>query len=202
MCNLTDLEVPEQQRPDDLGDDVRLRWVPDYKSLYAVTEDGRAFSYHQFPGKPGPPFKMTLIDNGHGYSKINLRRNGEVERGPVHRLVLRCFEGPIPTPDHEARHLNGDPKDNRIENLAWGTKKENMEDRDRHGRTPIGESVPGAKLTPGDVIDIREAYSESNHTINDLADKYDAGYSTIRAILTGRTWSHVEGPRPLKRGAE
>lgn len=31
------------------------------------------------------------------------------------------------------RHLNGNPYDNRLENLAWGTPSENMLDKVRHG---------------------------------------------------------------------
>jgi hypothetical protein len=30
------------------------------------------------------------------------------------------------------RHLDGNPKNNRLENLAWGTYKENAQDRELH----------------------------------------------------------------------
>lgn len=46
----------------------------------------------------------------------------------VHVLVCTAAHGPKPTPAHEVRHLNGDPGDNRAENLAWGTKSENAFD--------------------------------------------------------------------------
>ena len=50
----------------------------------------------------------------------------------VHRLVLEAFVGPRPE-GMVARHLNGDPGDNRLENLAWGTQSENNYDKVRHG---------------------------------------------------------------------
>jgi hypothetical protein len=52
----------------------------------------------------------------------------------VHRLVAEIWL-PDPLPGQiQVRHLNGDPFDNRLENLAWGTARDNAEDRMRHGR--------------------------------------------------------------------
>ncbi|NJK76353.1 MAG: hypothetical protein HC786_30100 [Richelia sp. CSU_2_1] len=42
--------------------------------------------------------------------------------------------GPPPTPFHQVRHLNGDPTCNNLENIAWGTAKENAADKIRQGR--------------------------------------------------------------------
>lgn len=56
-------------------------------------------------------------------------------RGPsisVHVLVLEAFEGACP-PGHEALHDNDDPTDNRLTNLRWGTRSENLLDRVRNG---------------------------------------------------------------------
>lgn len=52
----------------------------------------------------------------------------------VHVLVCETFHGLKTDPKLEVRHLNGNPKDNRAENLAWGTKAENIQDIFRHGR--------------------------------------------------------------------
>lgn len=51
----------------------------------------------------------------------------------VHTLVLEAFVGPRPSPKHDARHLDGNPKDNRLSNLSWGTRSENIRDAVRHG---------------------------------------------------------------------
>lgn len=50
----------------------------------------------------------------------------------VHRLVLEAFVGPCPE-GMECRHLDGNPGNNRLDNLAWGTRKENYEDSVEHG---------------------------------------------------------------------
>jgi hypothetical protein len=49
----------------------------------------------------------------------------------VHQLVARTFLGP--PRGLETRHLNGDCRDNRLENLAYGTRAENAQDMVRHG---------------------------------------------------------------------
>lgn len=51
----------------------------------------------------------------------------------VHHLVLDAFVGPRPV-GMQARHLNDDGHDNRIENLRWGTAHENAVDKVRNGR--------------------------------------------------------------------
>lgn len=68
-----------------------------------------------------------------GYFQIGLRYGGVDRSLYVHSLVLEAFVGP--RPEHAVtRHLNGNPADNRLENLAWGTPSENARDRVRHGR--------------------------------------------------------------------
>lgn len=56
----------------------------------------------------------------------------------VHRLVLEAFVGPCPIGE-ECRHLDGDKNNNRLDNLAWGTRLENAQDGIRHGTTPSGD---------------------------------------------------------------
>lgn len=67
-----------------------------------------------------------------GHVRVQLTNR---ERYLVHRLVLAAFVGPAPR-ELAARHLNGDPKDNRLVNLRYGTHSENMRDRVAHGNDP------------------------------------------------------------------
>ena len=46
---------------------------------------------------------------------------------PVHQLVMRTFVGE-PKAGQEVRHINGVPTDNRLENLKYGTRTENILD--------------------------------------------------------------------------
>ncbi len=72
----------------------------------------------------------------------------------VHRLVLAAFVGPCPE-DMECRHLDGNPANNKLENLAWGTRKENQQDKSKH-RSIHGAKNGRAKLTDAQVGRVRD----------------------------------------------
>lgn len=67
-----------------------------------------------------------------GHIVVQLRRPGVREEKRVHRLVLEAFFGPCPD-GMEGCHNNGNPSDNRLENLRWDTRSENIRDSVRHG---------------------------------------------------------------------
>lgn len=88
------------------------------------------------------------------YLTFKAFRGGKHRTIYVHRLVLEAFHGPCPE-GMEARHLNGDARDNRAVNLAWGTHQENVQDTIRHGRKARGVACSFAKLTEEDLKVIR-----------------------------------------------
>lgn len=56
-----------------------------------------------------------------------------VKKRFVHQIVLEAFVGPRP-PGKETAHWDGDPLNNRLENLRWATPEENFADEVRLGR--------------------------------------------------------------------
>lgn len=67
-----------------------------------------------------------------GYLRVQLNFQGVAKMFFVHRLVLLAFVGPVPE-GKQVRHLDGDAKNNHLENLTYGTISENQLDRVRHG---------------------------------------------------------------------
>ena len=67
----------------------------------------------------------------------------------VARLVCEAFHGPQPAPYPEAvcMHLNEDHTDNRAENLAWGSQKENLNAPGfiAYCKSRTGENSPAVK---------------------------------------------------------
>jgi hypothetical protein len=80
--------------------------------------------------------------------QVKIKRNGyvalsdkpkRVQRISVARLVLFAFEGPPPSlEENQARHLDDDRYNNKLDNLAWGSSWDNHQDRKRNGGTRKG----------------------------------------------------------------
>src|SRR5262245_4498725 len=61
----------------------------------------------------------------------------------------------------QCRHFpNRDPSDNRLDNLQWGTSKQNAADKVVHGTLALGARHGSAKLTAEDVQSIRADYAQ------------------------------------------
>ena len=104
---------------------------------YRVTLDGRVFSVESnWRGYGEREMRQTL--NSDGYPSVRLTINKKRVRLVVHRLVAQAFLPLCPSSFHEVRHLDGDKANTHASNFAWGTRKENAADRERHGRTSRG----------------------------------------------------------------
>lgn len=108
----------------------------------------------------------------------------------VHSLVLRAFKGERP-PGKQARHLDGNPENNALSNLEWGTPQANHDDKKRHGTQAKGEGIASGKLTENMVRNIRRRIIVDGEKQSRIAKEYGVNQHTIRLILTGKTWSHV-----------
>lgn len=125
-----------------------------------------------------------------GYQIVKLCRGGEARSFRVHRLVLAAFVGPAPA-GHQGCHNNGDPSDNRLDNLRWDTPAGNALDKKAHGTQPHnrGETNPNVKLSESDARAIRE-YPRYRGSVADLVSKYNISRPTVEAIRYGRLWRH------------
>lgn len=166
-------------------DGVEIRRVESYPS-YAVTTHGKVFRHR----KTKRDWKCLLGKRQEGY-RIALLTNGIVANNRtifVHRLVLEVFVGPCPE-GMECRHLDGDRENNCIDNLAWGTRTENVHDMMRHDRHNKGSRHGMAKLTESVVVEIKKMLVQG-HTQKDIARKFNT--SSVPSIARGSTWKHVE----------
>ena len=102
---------------------------------YEVLPDGRVFSSWNWRGYGRREMQQT--PNADGYPSVRILVNGSRKRMAVHRLVALHFLPPRPA-GAEIRHLDGDKTNNCSWNLAWGTRKDNADDREKHGRTSRG----------------------------------------------------------------
>jgi len=112
------------------------KWLPvnGYEGAYQVSDLGRVRSLdrvtshgHRRTGVILQPIAMPK-----GYLVVNLWWANESRIWLVHRLVLIAFVGPEPF-GMEALHGDGDPTNNVLANLRWGTHAENQRDQVAHG---------------------------------------------------------------------
>lgn len=106
----------------------------------------------------------------------------------VYHLVLEAFHGPKPSPEYEARHLDGNPLNNSAENLCWGTKTENSNDKWSAGTHPYLKK-PTPKITQEDADLIRELYETGDYTQKELGDRFGINFRTVSAVVHRKIWA-------------
>lgn len=115
------------------------------------------------------------------YQRAHLCQDGKARYLLVHRLVLEAFVGQCPE-GHQCLHLDNNPRNNRLDNLKWGTIAENHSTIQR-----VGEYNGRAKLTEEDVKYIRKYAGP----LKDLVNKFDVSYGHITNIRSNITWKHL-----------
>ena len=158
--------------------------VPNFEGYYA-SADGCILSKRSHQPRIMNPMKQK-----DGYLYVYLYDGyGNQKKMYVHRLVLMSWVG-MPKDGQECRHLNDDPSDNRIENLLWGTRIENVADKRRNHGLQIGERSSSHKLTEGQVMEIRQRYSDGK-SARELSAEYGVSHNAILKIARGSSWKHL-----------
>lgn len=103
--------------------------IPGYEGFYEVSDHGRIRSLAVGRNRKTGQVLNPAADTK-GYRHLSLSMNGVVKFHKVHRLVLAAFRGPS---DLDGLHGDGNPDNNSLSNLRWGTVQENSADRVRHG---------------------------------------------------------------------
>lgn len=173
------------ERPEEWKD------VPGYEGIYLVSNKGRVKSQDR-RGRFGVFRKgKVLSQSGRKgpYPTVNLSKNGSVKPSTVHSLVMAAFSG-TPPQGMEVRHLNGDPEDNRLENLEHGTRYQNVQDQRGHGTFLQGEGRWNAKLNKEKVEEIHRLRKEGA-LHKEIAAIFGVSRQTIGEVLRGNRWAHV-----------
>lgn len=133
--------------------------------------------------------RLRPCEQSSGHVHVTLRRDGKSHHRQIHRLVLEAFKGPCPD-GMEGCHEDGNPRNNEVGNLRWGTHKSNGEDMVRHGRTNQGTRYPKAKLNDAMVRQIFE-WSASGETQTTIANRLEVSRRAIGMVLRREIWKHV-----------
>lgn len=135
-----------------------------------------------------------------GYHSVCLGK--AVHNRSVHTIVLTAFVGPCPS-GMECRHKDGDPGNNHLDNLCWGTPEENSQDKKLHGTENyrLGEDCSWSKLTAKIVRRIRRLYADGKkkwgrslsnpYSQPKLAKMFGLHQATVSEIVTRKIWKHL-----------
>ena len=117
------------------------RWLPvvGYEGLYEVSDHGRVRGMDRvvMRGNGAPQTIRGRVLVGKpvrgAHLQVALRRPGRPsDYKYVHALVMIAFVGPYPD-GMNVCHNDGNPKNNHLSNLRYGTHAENMRDTLKHG---------------------------------------------------------------------
>lgn len=156
------------------------QWRPvlGHEGYYEISDRG------ELRNSTGRLLKPFVRKNG--YAAFFTTTSGKPKCLLVHAMVLEAFVSPRPA-GMQVRHLDGNPRNNTLANLAWGSAKQNAEDKRAHGRIRFGAQNPKTKLTAEQVIEIRSMTGP----VAAIAREFGVCHATIKAIKQGRTWQHV-----------
>jgi hypothetical protein len=122
------------------------RGVPGWEHLYEVSNMGRVRSLDRVVRRSSTDVRvkgkvLRAGLTGEGYARVMLKEPDGISPGSgrkwfvfVHVLVLTTFVGPKPDPRMIALHADDDGKNNRLDNLRWGTRSENGKDAVANGK--------------------------------------------------------------------
>lgn len=166
------------------------RSIPGYEGRYEASTKGRirsvdriVYSRNRYTGMPFPRYLKGQILKPGRYCKsghVSVVLGRKTPGKPVHQLIMRTFVGDPPE-GHEVLHRDGNPQNNRLDNLRYGSRRDNILDVYRQG---------GAwrKLTLEDVEQIRFGLVTKIKGA-ELAKMYNVSPCVISDIKKGKTYS-------------
>jgi hypothetical protein len=140
-------------------------------------------------GSPNECWEWSGSKNGDGYGRFSY---GKITQY-AHRVVWILKYNKIPKNIQVLHHCNNPSCVNPI-HLFLGTQKDNMNDRDKKGRTPhtrlFGSKNGKSKLIEEQVITIRILH-KIGFSLIELSRIYKVNVTTIEDITNRHSWNHI-----------
>ena len=170
-----------------------IRTITSYPGYFADTE-GNIYSDRPRNRYAQPPKNLRRLKtrkNNRGYCDVAIRTTSKnyTRRCLIHQLVLEAFVGPKPE-GTECRHLDGNPLNNHVDNLEWGTHNQNMQDIRRHHKRDNAHKYL-SKLTEVHARQIAALCKFRVFTQREIAFLYQVSRSTVAAISCKQNWKYI-----------
>lgn len=177
------------------------RWLPvvGWEGFYEVSDHGRIKTLQRITrlhhgGLRIEPEGIRRLANHNqfGYKLVLLSAGKRRTTKLVHSLVLEAFVGPRP-PGMVCCHNNGDPADNRLENLRWDTQSSNLFDAVKHGTHTLSNKthcVHGHEYTAANTIWTKKGWRQCRECKRAFDKRYYSNAQNSRGV--GNAGTQVE----------
>lgn len=168
-----------------IPDDVETRQIPGY-SRYLAGNDGEVYSV--VSGQPRRLKVAVRKEDGRGRLSIT-SDSGKLHRKYRSYFILLAWVGGCPA-GSECLHSDGNCRNDKPDNLRWGTSTENKADMLIHGTRLVGTQINTAKLSRCDVLAIR-SMRESGVPLEVIARQFSITATNVSYIHKRKTWRSV-----------
>ncbi len=156
-------------------------WKRYKQTHYLVSDDGRVYN-------ETTKNEISIIYSNR-YEKVKLQLKNKTHTKAVHRLVAETFLEKVEG-KNEVNHIDGDRRNNNVNNLEWVTHLENMQHASMLRLMSSGSTHLSAKLSEKDVADIRILFSQGVCDA-DIVKEFNIGPGTVAKIRYRQTWKDV-----------
>lgn len=133
--------------------------------------------------------KMKLTIDNRGYNRCALIVNKKLTTLKVHRLVCETFYGKSKL---EVNHKNGNKQDNRLENLEFCTRSQNIVHafKNKLAIPMRGSRNPTSKIDEIKALTIK-TFLMSGIGPSEISRKFNVSINITKDISKGKTWKHL-----------
>lgn len=160
--------------------------IPFYDG-YFITRSGIVISTRK-----GTNRVISTWSDNNGYIVVGVTIEKRQRTIGVHHLLCLAFKFDEYFNGAIVRHLDGNPKNNDLSNLKWGTYQENSNDMIRHNRSLRGSKSPKSVLTNKQVLEIKRLLADGKLRKAHIARQFNVPFSTIYSIYSGQSWSWLD----------
>jgi hypothetical protein len=123
------------------------------------------------------------------YCIVNLSDNGIKKSHYVHRLIMLVFNGKMPNDCNVVLHIDDNPLNNRLDNLRYGTAKENVNDCINKGRAwfQVGTKRENNAKNKIPIIAIGNDIEKRFDSLTNAAKILNVRSGNIANVLKGRS---------------